>query len=412
MFRNCLYYFSLIIFLFISLNIFADTGKTTKDLWADRVKVGGSVSLAGLAANQAPTTIGIQGHDGNTSNLILNYSDLNFTAILLEWMTAYTDIAYAQQAPAFIHDQPGNGNVLFLQEAYLKLGTSKTSPYYLKAGLINLPFGGLNYSSNMESFIQLLSLNGPPTLQVGVEQEQGINGSVYVFTKDKLVTDTDSTNVRDYGMAISYIHKSSEVGYRVGAGLISNLLSNFFIGNTTANNSNLHQGRYVHHVPGLNLQALFNYYRFDGGLRFIGALEPASVNDVPFTTDGGSHLIGAKLAGWSAVLGYTFDIFDYTSRLVGGYEGTSQAAAVGTASGAENFNSKSAVSVYNTNPKVNNYAVIGLPKSRIFAMYKLHVNKFAAVSLEIDDYLSYSTSNGGTGKNALMTMLQIGVQYG
>ena len=335
----------------------------------------------------------------SATDIFVPFAALTADAKPTAWLQGLLTLAYGQQSPSFYPSPPGGGNVVYVDQAYVMLADQKVTPLYAKLGRQFIDFGGLDTSSTIQSTPMLLSLTRETAATVGFTDVMGFSGSVYVFRGISQITDFDTTSVRNYGGSLKYEHTIGCFTWDIGAGFVNNIASALYTSSTFANNSNLgNKNAYVVAVPGLDLHSNIKLAAFDASFKFIDALHAFSVNDVPFTKNGGTTLIGAKPAAWGANLGYTFLTFHCKSRIGIGYQGSRDAIALGTAPGSV---ARTISGIYGP------FYAIGMPKTRAYANYAIDFTRWMNVGLEIDKDWSYDVNNGGTGRNATIVDLQL-----
>ncbi len=363
--------------------------------WYDRITVSGEVDVTGFASDHTPTTIGVIpsniGKSPQANDLSVTFANLTATAKLNDWIKPLLAISYQQTAPSFIRSPDGGGDSLFVDQVYVTLANPERTPIFLKVGRQFLDFGGLDFSSYLESTTQLLSFMRQTTAVLGVDWK-GFTGSLYVFRGLNTVGEPNTTNTNNFGAALGLQKKDEKFGYNIGAGYLSNIVSGLYASSTVANGSPLNHGYYHHAISAIDLHLIANWNAFDASVKYIAALKPFSVLDVPFTTNGGATFSGAKPAAWGLNAGIKFSVMNYKTRFGLGYQGSSESAALGKASGSATY---ATAGVYGTS------FAIGMPRSRFYANYDITLVKWADLGFELAHDQGYSVSNGGTGKGAI-----------
>ena len=378
------------------------TPEKTTARWSDRISFSGDVDLTGFAANHTPTTVGVIpsniGHSPAASDLSVTFASVGANAKITDWMKAVLAISYQQSAPSFIRSPSGGGDSLFVDQAYVIFAKPDATPLNLKIGRSFIDFGGIDTTTYLESTTQLLSLMRQTEIELGVDW-QGWKSAVYLFRGLDTTGEPNTTRANNYGVNIGFGKKDTALGYNLSAGYVSNIASALYAISTVANGSTLANGYYHHNVPGLDIHACANWNAFDVNVKYIAALTAFSVLDVPYTNNAGLTFSGAKPATWGLSAGYQFDVLSHSGRLGLGYQGSSESAALGKAIGSTSL---ATAGIYGTS------FAIGMPQSRIYANYTVHIVKWAELGFELARDQGYSTNNGGTGRSAytgLMTVM-------
>lgn len=390
---------------------FSGTGLPNKLLplssnWFDRVNISGSISIGGFASNHTPTTIGVipsnMGNSPRATDIAITYASLGANSQLTDWMSTTLNFAYQQAAPSFIRSPVGGGNVVLLDTAYITFANTDCTPAYIKVGRYFVSFGGLDNTSNLESTTQLLSLMRQTIVSAGIANWHGIYASAYIFRGLNQIRYLNTTQARTFGGTFGYEYGNKAVQYNLGMGYINNLVSALYTNSTVANGSPLNGNNYTKAVPGLDLHAIGNWHAADASIRYIASLSAFDVTDLPYTTNGGATFKGAKPVAWGVNGGYKFDVKSYSTRLGLGYQGSSEAVALGKASGSA---TNATAGVYGTS------FAIGMPKIRFYTNYAITLNKWVNLAFELAQDRGYGTSNGGTGRSAITGIMMLTAKY-
>lgn len=364
------------------------------DSWLHRITFSGGVNVAAFTSDYTPTTRGVIpsniGGSPSASDINITLANLAANAKLTDWMSAMLKISYSQSSPSFTPSAAGGGTI-FIDNASVTFANANSTPFYLTAGRQFVGFGGLDHSSYLESPYQLFTLNRQTLVAVGFKNWEHFDGAVYAFRGLKHSALTNTTRINTYGLAAGYAQNEKTRGFQVGAGYISNFLDALYPSSTTASSSTLNSGTYHTEVPAIEAHANMHYRHFDANIKYAGATKRASVLDVPFTTNSGASLRGAEPAVWGVNGGYSFHSFSRHSRVGAGYQSSSEAAALGTATGAAaNASSGTYGSTF----------AIGMPEHRYYTNYTITLVKWATLGLEYAHDIGYRAVNGGTGRSS------------
>lgn len=367
--------------------------------WYDKITLGGLIQVGSYFSNTTPTTVGTLpktiGPSPASSDISVPLAMITSKTTVSDCSKVIIDLAYAQKSPSFVRSPAGGGETLFIDKAYIGFENPKSTPWYVQAGRNFVDFGGLDNSSVTNSTVQLLSLIRATQIAVGFKNIHGFNASTYLF-RSPMLRDYDylnSSQSNAFGADLSFSQKNESIEFLLDAGFISHIDGALYTFSTSANQSRFKRDlAYTDAVSGLELNGTLKLGLFDFKANYIAALKEFSVFDIPFTVDGGSTFKGAKPSAYGLNAGLSFHIKHHLTRLSAGYQGSKEAAALGTAAGSIPYNTPG---VYG-----NNFA-IGIPKSRIFANYMIKDIQSVNLEFEIDADKGYSFKNGGTGKDSL-----------
>jgi hypothetical protein len=349
--------------------------------WMSRITISGLANLDAGYGTRAPIFRSASASGGgNVSNIDLNNANVLVDAAINDWTTAHMNLmassnVHQDLAPVFAATSTDSNRVL-LDEAYVTLGNFAQSPLYFRGGKEYVPFGVYDLYPMVVNPTQALTQNNATAAQVGFVSPMGLYGAVYGFRG--LTQANDAVNnraaVKSYGADLGWTACTSAWGVKLDAGYINNMADVDYVGTSTGL-----LGSYVSKVPAYSLHAGFNVQQFDIKGDYVSA---ASSFDTADLTYNGS---GAKPKAYGAEAGYSFPVMNnHTSRVALGYQHTRDAVNVGT---------------------------YGLPLTRWYGMYTVNVSKWTDVGFELYRDRGYSVSNGGTGNNATVGQLRLGVKF-
>lgn len=384
----------------------ASAHATTDDTaWYHRMTFSGGVNVAGFTSDHTPTTRGVipsnVGDSPSASDINITFANLATNAKLADWMSAELKISYGQQSTGFIRSAAGGGNI-FVDNASVTFANAEHTPFYLTAGRQFVGFGGLDRSSYLESPYQLFTLNRQTLVAVGFKDWSHFDGSIYAFHGLNHNTLTNTTRINTYGVAAAYTQDKQSRGFQIGAGYISNFVGALYPSSTTASSSTLSSGSYHAVVPAIEVHANAHCHNFDVNAKYAGTVKRASVLDIPFTTNSGTSLTGAEPAVWGVNGGYSFRAFSRHSRVGVGYQGSSEAVALGTVVGA---------AANTTSGVYGSTFAIGMPEQRYYTNYMITLVKWASVGLEYAHDIGYRVVNGGTGRASNIGVAMLSAKF-
>lgn len=363
----------------------------------------GSVRVTGFASNHTPTTVGVipsyAGRSPGATDINLTTAMLTANIELNDWITSVISMAYSQTSPSFIRSPLGGGDTFVVDRAYVKFEKEKCSPLFIKIGRYFVPFGGLDTSNYLSSSTQLLSLNRETLFAVGIDNWYGLHGYLYAFRGLRSVNQND-THVNSFGILINFENNIDNFNYELGASFLNNITSGLYAKSTVARGSPLDADFFTRPIRGIDLHAAVSWDPFDASIKYVGALNTASVADIPITRDGGKTFRGAKLSGWGINLGYQFTVMCHQTRLGIGYQGSREAVSIGRAP---------ASSPNDIAGPYGNFFAIGIPQLRYFANYNFNIVDRADVAFELDYDKGYSSKYGGTGRSTVIGLLVLTV---
>jgi hypothetical protein len=333
------------------------------------------VMISGLIQVEARFDNGYDGKD--TSDFVVDELDIGIEARVHKFAKAKINLLYEQE-----------GTPLEIDEAFLTLGNSKVSPFFLTVGQQYLPFG--NFESHMVSDSLTLEIGEAreTALQMNAEYN-GLYGSLFAFngsTQDNPITGTGEDKIDHYGLNLGFASEIKMFGYDVGLSYINDIGDSDGVTRALdarasvlglANAAALTDYQYVN---ALGTHVILNMRQFSFIGEYIGTLGSFNVNHLNFNNQ------GAVLQAWNTELGYSLNILGKKASLALGYQGTKEALA------------------------------LGLPKNRYLIGLSVGIYDQTTFSFEYaheQDYNSNETGNAnkGTGNSKDRATLQLVLEF-
>lgn len=386
--------------------------------WMSRITLSGLLNVDGTYGNRPPIGFG----SGSVSNIAVNNANLLADAAVNDWTNVHINILDQSNlssaiTPPGVMNQTGDDGIAF-DEAYVTLGNFAVTPIYFRAGKEYLPFGVYNRYPMVENPTQLLTETQGTAAQLGFVSSMGIYGSAYAlrglptnneqpqtFTANTTAngipvtasgTTSGNPRVQNYGFDLGYVYCDPNWSTHLDAGYLRNMVD---VNDVAAGLTS-----YQSQVGALSLSAGFTVQQFDIKGDYVTALQDFSNTNL--NGDGYSALGGEKPQAWGIEAGYSFPVTvsgcNHASRLAVGYQKTKDSQYVGSSMNAV---------VTPDSVNVNDIDGIGLPKNRWYGLYTIDVSKWTNVGLEVYRDQAYSTSNGGTGQNATVGVVRLGVKF-
>jgi len=321
--------------------------------WLRGVTIGGTVEVNAFSNTDYA--------DVETSDIQLATVELAIDAQVHKWASAHILFLYEEDAT----DPPA------LDAGYITLGNTDYSPIYLSAGKM-YNFG--NYETNMISDPVTLEIGEmqETVLLLGMEMQNGLYGSMYVFNGDTSENANDENKIEHYGANLGFANDMGNMNYDVGVGYISSLGDTGSLTDAMGSNAN----NVVEYVAGLEAHLYVAAGPFNFIAEYVAALDP--FNAATGVTFNG---VGAEPKSWNAELGYTLDIAGRETTFAVGYQGTDEAL------------------------------VLGLPKTRTLLAASVGIYDNTSISLEWAHDKDYDKADGGTGEKANTITLQFAVDF-
>lgn len=329
----------------------------------------------------------------NYKHFALNDAYLNVFANVNDWTRAFASLSYSN--PTHTHFDHSHtfgyssvyANQLSLEQAYFTLGNFDCSPVFLQFGKQFTDFSRYEIHPITRSLTQVLSEALQTEAKVGFVVPMGFHGAVYTFDDplhkvhhheffrgfEERHDHHKSSGHVDWGVALGYDHPCECLGYDLGLGYVDSMTAAQDVAHAV---TNFTQGKVLHkYVGAFAFYGDVNSGPFSVGVRYTSAASrfdrrdlpnhaPSFSHDFAFDFDGfHHHHSGAR--PWAAGIqaGYAFNAWCKNQNVFVGYQGSSQAAA------------------------------IGIPKNRWLLGYGIDVCRNTGFGLEWDHDKAYSNCN-------------------
>lgn len=343
--------------------------------WADRISIGGVVSVDGTYTNRDVLT----GSNATTTGFGVNDAFLYVDARANDWTTAHLSVNYDGDV--------GNGNTagnntLRADEAYITLSNFASQPWYGRVGREYLPYGQYDVHTITRTLTQQLTEANDVAGTVGYMHSSGLNLSATAFKGIDRNTAVDS-KFNNWVAHVGYANEFNNIGFNAGVDYMANVADVTDINGALRVTGASGDKVYAKRVGGAAAYVTANSGPFDGTVRFTGTRH-FHQNDLLSSKDGTS---GAKLRAWDVEAGYSFNAMNYDSRVSVGYQASRDAGNVRTAT--------------------TSY----VPKSRIIGDLTVGVWENTDLTLEVLRNKDYDTNHGGTGRKQTAGTLRLSVKF-
>ncbi len=258
---------------------------------------------------------------------------------------------------------------LEIDEGFVTVGDTETFPLFLTAGKLTLPFGLFETSMISDPLTQEVGEIKTYATVLGVEW-QGLYVSTFIYDGTTIDGDDDGRDLKVFGAGAGYLYENDDVVFTVGGGWIENLadadsFSEFL------DEENLHL---KDRSPGAVVYSLLEYGPLTLIAEYVAALEHVDVIDEDEAVDLG------RSEAWNAEVSYSIEIEDV------------EAVAALTYGQSESLGDL-------------------LPKKRLGGGVTVFPRPYLKLAVEYLREYDYSVSKGGTGDEADIVTLQLGLEY-
>jgi len=370
-----------------AMNQSSDHSRPMPD-WFNRVTVSGGASVDAHWGQRAnPLYTGL-----NTKRISINDAYLDINANVNDWTKAFMDVSYsttsrrqtsvASNGPAavvtplrnysFAYSNP---TTLTFEQAYVTLGNSDVSPFFVQVGKQFQDFGRYKTHSLTRSATQVLSESNQVSARVSFIDKSGLHGSVFAFENPSVkVGKSHANNV--YGASIGFDQPNDQLGYAVGLGYLTSMT-----GVSDVNAFLKTSKQYNRQVGAMSLYGDVNSGPFSFSGRYATALQSFKAADMPRYVANNSN-VGSAPHALDLTANYGFNVDGKNQNVYLGYQATAEAAR------------------------------LVLPKSRWLAGYNVDVMKNTNVAVEVTRDKDYNLVNGGTNKTTGTVAARATVLFG
>jgi len=253
---------------------------------------------------------------------------------------------------------------VIVDEAHVTLGASDSTPYYLTAGKLYVPFGV--YETMMISDPITLDLGEvcDTAVQAGVEIN-GIRGAVYAFNGDTDEADEDDT-IGIYGLSLGYTMEKDNFNLDVGADWINSILESDALNEMVSDSGGLKD-----YTAGMAIHVTAGY----GPVYVIGEYVEA-IDDIDFTNSTSRK----SMSAWNSEAGYTIELSGFETTFALGYQESNDAVGI-------------------------------LPESKVLGSVGVAFNDNLSLACEYALAEDYDVADGGSNEDTDTVTLQLAFEF-
>jgi len=291
-----------------------------------------------------------------SSDLTLSTVELGFDFTPTEWAAGHV---------LFKYEEGENDDNIEVDEAFVTLGNAEHFPLLLTAGKFVLPFGAFETNMIQDPLTQELGEINKTSVAMGLES----NGFVAALFGYKGMGEIGSTDeVRGMGAMLGYGYEADKTALRFSLGWVNNIADA-----GTADDFLDEQGfdAVQDEVSGLALSAGATFGPVSLTAEYVAALDNYDPAQFAFGAD------GAKPQAWQTELAYTMEIMERETIFALGYQGTSEALA------------------------------LGLPETRLLAAASMEIAPHVNLAFEFAHDKDYGIEDGGTDEDADIFTLKL-----
>ncbi|OQW85938.1 MAG: hypothetical protein BWK76_07290 [Desulfobulbaceae bacterium A2] len=292
----------------------------------------------------------------SSSDLTLSTVELGFDFTPTDWAAAHVLLKY---------EEGKNDNDIEIDEAFFTLGNAEHFPLKFTAGKFVLPFGVFATKMIQDPLTQELGEINKTAVALGVES----NGFVAALFGYKGMGEIGATDdVRGMGAMLGYGYEADTTKLRFSLSWVNNIADA-----GTVEDFLDEQGfeAVQDEVAGLALSAGATFGPVSLSAEYVAALDNYDPAQFAFGAD------GAKPRAWQAEVAYTMEIMERETVFALGYQGTSEALA------------------------------LGLPETRLLAAASVELVPHINLALEYFHDEDYGIADGGTGEGADTVTLKL-----
>jgi len=244
-----------------------------------------SLTLSGALEVEANHTKDFNGN--SSSGLELATVELAVDAKAHPWVQGHVLFLYEE----------GDDDDVVVDEAFITIGNSEESPYYLSAGRMYIPFGNFTTFMISDPLTLEMSETQETALQVGYESENW-HSAIYAFNGDTSEGDASST-IEQYGAHVGYNLAEESWNVAIDTSYTSSLFDSDLLAEEFEVAAT--EGDYI---PGFGVQGVLGVSNFTFIAEYITALEDLDVegnkiNPYTFNVEGA---VTVELVGYETIL--------------------------------------------------------------------------------------------------------------
>lgn len=365
--------------------------------WYNRIFVNGGMNVDAAWGNRLLNYMG-----KNPSRLSVNDIYLNTTALVNDWTKVFSSISFNNAYPANLSATALDGikkigrysyvyptNTVSFEQAYVTFGNFDCSPFFAQIGKQYQPFGRYEIHPIERSMTQVLTESLQTSAEVGFVSKAGVSGAVYAFDNSLTRSNVGHT-LPVYGAMLAIDQPSSDIGYDMGLGYMSNMAGVNDVASAITN----YQTASV--ASGTNTAGIGTYQASIGAMSFY-----VDLNSGPIT-------LGARYAASTS----RFGTQTLSNNFINADGSTARPWAIDL-SAAYAFNAwTKPQNVYVGYQTSNNAVNLSLPKNRYLAGYSVDVLQNTSFGIQWDRDVDYSSGNGGTGLSSNTVSVRAAVKFG
>ena len=272
------------------LSLLKDHKKLEKALKARGVRYGDRAYLQFGGEVEAKTTFTRTYANKNTSDIDITDAELDISAIISKWASAYMSFDYDNAAPS--SGKRTSGSNLYLDQGFLTIGNLNNSPIYFTVGQNNLPFGAYTTSMVSTPLTDSLGRTTARYVQLGYSVAN-YDVKAYAFRSDTKTSDNSKINAFGGEFRMNHGAFKGAVGYisdiADSNGIQNNGVStaSTFQGFAKTTRSNSNAGNLLSkHVPGADVWVSWAHGPFGVYAEYVGATEKFNSADMKFDGKG------------------------------------------------------------------------------------------------------------------------------
>lgn len=241
---------------------------------------------------------------------------------------------------------------------------------YLSAGRMYVPFGAFETNMISDPLTVELAQMREAAVQVGAQRGHW-NGSVYMFNGDTMKTSTADRGddpLQHFGVKIGFAMENDAYVLDLGAGYVNS------IGDSNSMQELLVATTLEHYVAGYALNALYKSGPVNVIVEYVHS-DQFHVGEINYQGR------GAEPVALNVELGYSFLLDGKASGVAIGYQATDEAVA------------------------------LPVPKAAVLVGMSHAVFDNTTLKFELNHFVDYDSSEGGSGRSATMVTAQLGVTF-
>jgi hypothetical protein len=277
-----------------------------------------SLAISGEIAVNTRASSSHEYNNEGASDVILDTLAMGFDAQITSWVNGHIYFLYNQDpGPGAVSDE------LHVDEASITIGNSEVTPFYLTAGRMYVPFG--NFESHMVSDPMTLVLGETreEAIQIGMNLDNGLYGSAYLFNGRILTQKNDHKSTRhynldNYGANLGYAFEQDNYNLDLGIGYINNIATSDAIQDTVFEKATCDGEDCIdNYIGGISLHAIANIEDYTLIGEYVSALDNFKPYEITEVSDK-----KLKPNAWNIEAAYNYTLFGKDTSIAVGYQGS------------------------------------------------------------------------------------------